>query len=180
MHDRYDGSETCFSPWQYGPLFTLIALALLPVMMTLRAMWLKRRFWASSSGSSSRGWFWEAAYYEFYRSSFRDAFPHWLPVTLYVSLSHFSSPLLILSCSGLRVLVLMMTIIQFPYWRLFCINIVLFIFLIAELIIKPWRLRSVQLFSTVSQFLLLFATGILFRPAGEEWVFVFVLILFCP
>jgi hypothetical protein len=81
-----------------------------------------------------------------------------------------SQHLLILSCSILRVLVLMMTIIQFPYWRLFCINIVLFMFLIAELIIRPWRLRSVQLFSIVSQFLLVFATGILFRPACKDFV----------
>jgi hypothetical protein len=72
-------------------MFTLIALAFLPLAMTIRAMWVKRRFWTSSAGaSSSRGWFWEASYFEFYRSSFKDEFPHWLPVTLYVSTPLFA------------------------------------------------------------------------------------------
>jgi len=145
----YDGTEQCLSSWQYAPLFSLIALAFLPLVMALRATWLKRRFSAGgAAGPTSKGWFWEASYFEFYSSSFRDACPHWLPVQLF-----------------LRVLVLMMTIIPFPYWRLFCINMILFIYLIVELIVRPWRMKSVQVFSFASFFLLVFATGILFRPA---------------
>jgi hypothetical protein len=82
-------------------------------------------------------------------------------------------------CSALRVLVLMMTIIPFPYWRLFCINIIIFIYLIVELIIRPWRMSSVQIFSIASLFLLLFATGILFRPAGRKRVLCALGLHFC-
>jgi hypothetical protein len=168
---RYDGTEQCLSSWQYAPMFSLIALAFLPLVMALRAMWLKQRFWAGgAAGPTSKGWFWEASYFEFYSSSFRDECPHWLPVQLYVTCLTianfiFCDPSL---CSFLRVLVLMMTIISFPYWRLFCINMILFIYLIVELIVRPWRMKSVQVFSFASFFLLVFATGILFRPASME------------
>ena len=152
--------------WQLPPLFSLITFAFLPVLMTLRAMWLKRRFWAGgATGPSSRGWFWEASYFVFYRLSVRDEFPHWLPVQLCVLAATSRLPCLMLFCSALRILVLMMTIIERPYWRLFSINTVVFAYLIVELIVKPWRLRSVQLFSYVSFFLLLYANSIFFRPA---------------
>jgi hypothetical protein len=39
---------------------------------------------------SSRGWVWEPSYYEFYRSSFSDSCPHWLPAQLYVDVCHCS------------------------------------------------------------------------------------------
>jgi hypothetical protein len=70
--------------------------------------------------------------------------------------------------SYLRVSVLLMTIIPSPYWRLFFSYTIIFLYLVAELIIKPWRLRSVQVFSYVSYFLLMFAMSILFRPASEQ------------
>lgn len=47
---------------------------------------------------------------------------------------------------------------------------ILFIYLIVELIVRPWRMKSVQIFSFASFFLLVFATGILFRPASMERV----------
>ena len=81
--------------------------------------------------------------------------------------------LLMLLHRALRVLVLMMTIIPYPYWRLFSTYIIIFVYLIVELVMQPWRLRSVQLFSLVSHFLLLFTIGILFRPASNELVFLY-------
>lgn len=92
---RYDGTEECLSSWQYAPLFTLIALFFLPSIMIVRAIWFRRRFWSSSTGLSSRGWVWEPSYYEFYRSSFSDSCPHWLPAQLYVD---------VCNCSGFRAL----------------------------------------------------------------------------
>ncbi len=74
-------------------------------------------------------------------------------------------------CSYLRVMVLLMTIIPSPYWRLFSCYLIIFVYLVAELLFKPWRLRSVQIFSYVSYFLLLFAMCILFRPASECCLF---------
>jgi hypothetical protein len=68
--------------------------------------------------------------------------------------------------SILRILVLLMTIIPDSYWKLFSMYIIISGFLIAELVIQPWRLRSVQFFSICSYFLLLFAISILFRPAS--------------
>ena len=82
---RYDGSETCVSSWQAGPIVLCCCLALLPLMMILRAMWLKRRMWSNREGVQTRGWFWEASYYEFYSSSFTDSCPHWLPIQLYAT-----------------------------------------------------------------------------------------------
>ena len=81
--------------------------------------------------------------------------------------------LLMLLHRALRVLVLMMTIIPYPYWRLFSTYIIIFVYLIVELVMQPWRLRSVQLFSLVSHFLLLFTIGILFRPASNELLFLY-------
>lgn len=75
---------------------------------------------------------------------------------------------LISARSYLRIMVLLMTIVSSPYWRLFSSYVIIFVYLVAELIIKPWRLRSVQIFSYVSYFLLLFAMSILFRPACKE------------
>ena len=81
-----------------------------------------------------------------------------------------SAYLLMLLHRALRVLVLMMTIIPYPYWRIFSTYIIIFVYLIVELLMQPWRLRSVQIFSLVSHFLLLFTIGILFRPASNELV----------
>lgn len=143
---------------------------MVPLMMIARAMWLRRRMWVNASGITTRGWFWEASYYEFYASSFSDACPHWLPCQLYVTLVAMCllPPLSYFPRSILRVLVLLMTIVPAPYWRLFSYYIVIFTFFIAELVFKPWRLRSVQLLSTVTYFILLFAIFVLARPASKS------------
>jgi hypothetical protein len=168
---RYDGSETCYSSWQTGPIVLCCCLALLPLTMILRAMWLKRRMWSNRAGVQTRGWFWEASYYEFYSSSFTDSCPHWLPIQLYVINHCFFLQYYVSSfcaCRSLRVAVLSASLIPEDYWKLFSFFMIIFLFFIFEMIFKPWRLRDVQIFSNMSYFVLLLVLFILARPASKD------------
>jgi hypothetical protein len=137
--------------------------------MIFRATWLRRRLWNSAAGISTRGWFWEASYYEFYSSSFSGRCPHWLPIQLCVPRMPWMSPLFAhLSGRILRICLLMLSLISQDYWKLFAFYMAILFFFIAELIFKPWSLRAVQLYSNVSYFLLMFAIFVLARPASTH------------
>ena len=75
------------------------------------------------------------------------------------------------TCRSLRVAVLGASLISEDYWKLFSIFMIIFLFFIFEMIFKPWRLRDVQIFSSMSYFILLLVLFILARPASKYSLF---------
>ena len=71
---RYDGSESCYSPWQAGPIVALIILVAAPALMAWRAS-----SWLHNPPKTR----WEQGVKIAYERSFRRTGKHWGMVLLY-------------------------------------------------------------------------------------------------